>query len=36
MVDGTNDALPGGDDDTLFNDVISGAAAPAELPQSGH
>lgn len=32
MVDGTNDALPGGDDDTLFNDVISGAAAPAELP----
>lgn len=30
MSDGTNDALMGGDDDVLFNDVISGAAAPVE------
>lgn len=35
MSDGPNDALLGGDDDALFNDVISGAQAPAEaLPDT--
>ncbi|MGJ5075487.1 hypothetical protein [Bradyrhizobium oligotrophicum] len=34
MSDGTNDALMGGDDDALFQDVISGGPAPAD-PQPG-